>query len=54
MKRVKTKGKSARRGNQPSTYEKQNKKPYQYSWEQRLANGDLKNKMNQHPNNKYQ
>lgn len=54
MKRVKSFGHSARRGNSPSPYEKYLKKPYTYVGEIRLANGDLKTKANQHPRNKYQ
>ena len=53
MKRVKSRGKSARRGNSPSTYSKYDKKPYAYSWQQRLASGDLRVKANQHVRNKY-
>ena len=54
MKRVKSRGRSARRGNRPSPYTKYDKKPYSYTGESRLANGDLKNKMNDKLNNKYQ
>jgi hypothetical protein len=46
-------GKSTRNGNSPSPYSKYNKKPYQYSWERRLANGDLHTKANDKANNRY-
>lgn len=53
MKRQKLPGKSARRGNQPAPYTKYEKKPFEYTGESRLANGDLKNKANDSLKNKY-
>ncbi len=53
MKRQKTKGKSARRGNRPAPYTKFDKKPYHYPGATRLASGELKEKMNDKVSNKY-
>jgi hypothetical protein len=47
------KGKSARRGNAKSPYAKRHKRPYPYSWECRLAKGDLCKKANDSRTNKY-
>ncbi len=55
MKRIKTRGRSSRRGNSPSPYSKYDKKPYDFSHDgTRLTSGELKNKMNDKPSNRYQ
>ena len=54
MKNSAKRGHSVRNGNQPAPYTKKNKKPYQYVGESRLANGDLRVKVNDKPSNKYQ
>jgi hypothetical protein len=46
-------GHSTRNGNSPSPYQKYDKKPYGYSGEVRLANGDLKVKANDTLKNRY-
>jgi hypothetical protein len=53
MKNEHKKGHSARNGNAASPYEKYNKKPYEYTGDRRLANGDLHTKANQETRNKY-
>ena len=53
MKNEPRRGHSAKRGNIPAPYTKYEKKPYSYSGEVRLANGDLKTKANQSIKNKY-
>lgn len=54
MKRVKSYGHSARRGNSPSPYSKQDKRPYDYQHDgTRLASGELKTKMNDKLTNRY-
>lgn len=54
MKNQPKRGHSARNGNSPAPYTKKDKKPYQYSGESRLANGDLRTKANDKLSNKYQ
>lgn len=54
MKNRTKRGHSVANGNAPAPYTKQQKKPTQYTGEQRLANGDLRVKANDKPSNKYQ
>ena len=52
-KRAKSKGHSARHGNNPAPYTKYDKMPYKYPGEARLARGDLVTKANDRLANKY-
>ncbi len=52
-KRRKSPGRCAQRGNAPSPYLKLRKVPHHYPWEQRLADGNLKQAANQSLTNKY-